>query len=217
MTLWTNRCQYLQSFTCFGFLQRFFSLRHRDIPWALNLEKLSGSVLCFLSVASMRRRLFCLYACDFSGKDGWKKLDRDVRPTFHLEEGYPLSKHSWRMNQTDRLRGVWLFFLRDWWCMRGLPMWLLLLLRTKRYLFLFHLCRFMCFVMNWTGKRLHGWVARPSVCPLGWLFGVVYGQWLTVGTGALCTCMGQLSWVVSILQPATEATDLQLCCLLDPH
>lgn len=33
----------------------------------------------------------CVY--DFSGRDGWKKLEIDVRPTFHLVSGYPLSKH----------------------------------------------------------------------------------------------------------------------------
>lgn len=193
VTLWTNKSQNLQSFTflvsCSSFFRLQLSLRqiqtHRIIPWALNLEKLSGSVLCFLSVSSMCRRLFCLYACDFSGKDGWKKLDKDVRPTFLLEAGYPLSKHSWIMNQTGRHRGVRLFF-------KGVMMYegpADVTVTTKCYLFLFHLflcCRLICFVTNWTGKRLHGWVARPSVCPLGWVFGVVYGQWLSQLQQVLC-------------------------------
>lgn len=72
----------------------------------LDLGELSVCVLCFLSISLMRRRLFCLSVCDFSGKDGWKKLDIDVRPTFHLEAGYPLSKHRTLLtNESDRKTG----------------------------------------------------------------------------------------------------------------
>jgi len=64
-------------------------------------------LLWLLSVSLMRRRLLLpLYVCDFSWKDGWKKLDIDVRPTFHLKAGYPLSKHKTQMtNESDGQTG----------------------------------------------------------------------------------------------------------------
>lgn len=70
---------------------------------ALDLGELSVRELWFLSVSLMRRRLFCLSSdCDSSGKDGWKTLDRDARPTFHLRAGYPLSKHRAQLtNESD--------------------------------------------------------------------------------------------------------------------
>lgn len=34
-----------------------------------------------------------LCVCLFFFFSGWKKLDIDVRASFHLEAGYPLSKH----------------------------------------------------------------------------------------------------------------------------
>lgn len=47
-----------------------------------------------------------LSVCDFSGKDGWKKLDVDVRPAFHLVAGYLLSKHRSQLtNESDRQTG----------------------------------------------------------------------------------------------------------------
>jgi len=76
---------------------------HTHTHWALNSGELSASMLCFLSVSLMRRRLFSLYVCDFSWRNGWKKLDIDVRPTFHLEAGYPLSKHRTQLtNESNR-------------------------------------------------------------------------------------------------------------------
>lgn len=69
----------------------------------LNLEELSVSMLWFLSVSRMRRRFLSFSVCEFSGKDEWKKLDIDVRPTFHPVAGYPLSKHRTQLtNESHR-------------------------------------------------------------------------------------------------------------------
>lgn len=78
-------------------------IKPAHILLALDLGELSVRVLWFLSVSLMRRRLFCLSSdCDLSGKDGWKTLDGDARPTFHLGAGYPLSKHRAQLtNESD--------------------------------------------------------------------------------------------------------------------
>lgn len=132
----------------------------------LDLGELSVCVLWFLSVLLMCRRLFCLslslscsfFVCDFSGKDGWKKLDIDVRPTFHLKAGYPLSKHRTQlMNQTDRLWGVRLFLgsrgvrgAFSYRCYNKTLSLLLSLLLSPVIIFLY-----LCLIhRHWTGKRV---------------------------------------------------------------
>lgn len=74
---------------------------YTHILLALDLGELSTCMLWFLSDSLMCRRLFCLFLSVNSLERTDRKMDRDVRPTFHLEAGYPLSKH--RMtNESDR-------------------------------------------------------------------------------------------------------------------
>ena len=61
-----------------------------------------------------------------------------------------------------------------------------------------------------------------SCCVSSWQSdGVVYGQWPSqlgqVLDTDVCVFYGQLSRVVSIQRPATEATGVQLCSLLVPQ
>lgn len=84
-----------------------------------------------------------------------------VRPTFHLEAGYPLSKHRTQLtNESDgqtKLKGVWLFLGSDdvrgafsYRCSnKALSLFLSLLLSYCRY---FDLC---VKDRNWTGERFY--------------------------------------------------------------
>lgn len=57
--------------------------------------------LFFISLTDAWEAL--LYFFDFSGRYGWKNLDIDVRPSFHLESGYPQSKHKTQLtNESNR-------------------------------------------------------------------------------------------------------------------
>lgn len=77
------------------------TLTRTHIPLVPNLGELSVCVLWFLSVSLMRRRLLSATSPGRMDGKSWMWMSG---PTFHLEAGYPLSKHRTQLtNDSDRL------------------------------------------------------------------------------------------------------------------
>ena len=77
------------------------TLTRTHIPLVPNLGELSVCVLWFLSVSLMRRRLLSATSPGRMDGKSWTWMSG---PTFHLEAGYPLSKHRTQLtNDSDRL------------------------------------------------------------------------------------------------------------------